>query len=508
MTSQIPNLGCLGSAFRDPGHLAIIDLFDPDNPRKIDYPTYHAACDAVARGLVGRGFMPGDKVGVYCSNRAEFLEVFYGAMRAGVVPVMMGILQPADTIAWIIQNSDVKLVFCESALRANLPEDMQAVVVDGNGEDGLGAFKDFGAFEPFVPEYGSIAFHAYTSGSTGRPKGVLLSHRAHSWVAKSISEDRDFSPADRMMVAAPLYHKHAMNSIKCVLHGGSTVVLLRKFDVRRYVEAINRFKATVLGGVPTIFALILQQHDLIAGKDYSFVRLATIGGAPASDELIDKVAELLPGAEINLVFGITETSAALFGRHPEGKERPRHSVGYPLPGNEFRFTGSDEQDFGILHVRGLGMMSGYVKNPAEMEKRLDPDGWFNTGDVLRRDANGWFYFVGRSDDMFTSSGHNIYPAEVELVIERLPEVDQAVVVPAPDPIKHTVPYAFIVKRADSALGEDDVKQHVLRNAPPYQHPRKVIFLPEIPVTNVGKVDRRALESEARRLQAEQAGAKA
>jgi acyl-CoA synthetase (AMP-forming)/AMP-acid ligase II len=358
---------------------------------------------------------------------------------------------------------------------------------------------DHGAFEPFQPDHDSIAFVAYTSGSTGRPKGALLSHRAHSWVAEMISTDRDFSPSDRMVVAAPLYHKHGMNSIKCVLYGGSTVVLMPKFNARAYIEAINKYRITVVSGVPTMLAMILQQRDLLAGHDYSFVRLATLGGAPASDELIDQVAELFPSAKINLIFGITETSAALFGRHPRGAERPRHSVGYPIAGNEFKLVGGDGPDFGTLHVRGPGMMSGYLNNPEQMAKRIDSDGWYNTGDILRRDEVGWYYFVGRSDDMFTSSGHNIYPAEVELMLERHADIDQAVVVPAPDKIKHTVPYAFLVKRAGSALKEDDVKQYALKNAPPYQYPRKVVFVDALPLNTVGKIDRRTLEAEARRL---------
>lgn len=503
MTAAIPNLGSLGSKFQTKGQLAVIDLWDPQNPREIDYPTFNAACDAVARGLVEQGLKAGDRIGVYCSNRLEFLEAFYGAMRAGIVPVMMGILQPADTIAWIIEQTELKLVFCESDLKSNLPASTRAILVDAEGSEGLAALKNFGSFDPFVPEYDSTAFIAYTSGSTGRPKGALLSHRAHSWVAKTISEDRDFSPADTMMVAAPLYHKHAMNSVKCVLHGGSTVVLLRKFDARTYVAAVNRYKPTIVSGVPTIYAMILQQRDMLKDNEYSYVRLATVGGAPASDQLLDSVAELFPSAAINLIFGITETSAALFGNHPKRLHRPRHSIGYPVPGNEFKLIGSEQENFGTLLVKGPGMMSGYLNNPAEMAKRLDEDGWYNTGDIVRRDELGWYYFVGRSDDMFTSSGHNIYPAEVELVLERHEDIEQAIVVPAPHEIKHTVPYAFLVKRLGSSLTEQEVKDHVLRNAPPYQYPRKVIFLDKLPTTTVGKIDRRFLEAEAIRLQMEE-----
>ncbi len=499
MSEEIRNLGSLGSNFRDAGHIAIIDLHDALNPRVIDYQAYHSACDAVARGLLKRGFKPGRRIGVCCSNRAEFLQVFYGAMRAGIVPVMMGILQPPETLAWIIQDAEVELVFCEAALREKLPADTPVVVIDSEDDDGLESFKDNGSLVPFSPEYDSLAFIPYTSGSTGRPKGVLLSHRAHSWVAQMISSDRHFSPDDRMIVAAPLYHKHGMNSIKCVFYGGSTVVLMPKFNARAYIEAINEYKTTVVSGVPTMFAMMLQQRDLLVGHDYSFVRLATLGGAPASDELLDQVADLFPNAMINLIFGITETSAALFGRHPQGEKRPRHSVGWPIAGNEFRLAGGENGEFGTLHVRGRGMMSGYVNNPEQMAKRIDADGWYNTGDILRKDEKGWFYFVGRSDDMFTSSGHNIYPAEVELMLERHVDVDQAVVVPAPDKIKHTVPYAFIVKRAGSALNEEEVKKHALKNAPPYQYPRKVVFVEVLPMNTVGKIDRRKLEAEAARL---------
>ncbi|MBX6317784.1 class I adenylate-forming enzyme family protein [Pigmentiphaga sp.] len=497
MNAPIKNLGCIGTEFRNEARPAVIDLWDPDHPREIDYPTFHASCDAVARGLLRYGLHPGERMGILCSNRVEFLEIFFGAMRAGIIPVPIGILQPKATVEWVVRDAQLRLVFCDGALKGNLPADVPHIDIDENDRRTYESFKDPGPFDPYVPGYDDVAFQPYTSGSTGRPKGVLLSHRAHSWVAETISRDRGFCPTDRMIVAAPLYHKHAMNSIKCVLVGGSTVILMRKFDARRYIEAITRHRVTVLSGVPTIFAMILQQRDLLQGQDYDFVRLATMGGAPASDVLIDEVARVFPRAEIITIFGTTETSAALFGPHPEGKPRPRHSVGWPVAGNSFRLVGGDG-NFGTLYVKGPGMMNGYYNNPEEMARRMK-DGWFDTGDVLRRDAEGWYYFVGRADDMFVSSGHNIYPGEVELMLERHPDIDQAIVVPVPDEIKHRIPYAFIVKRAGSSLTAEDVKAYALENAPPYQHPRRVIFVDALPLNGVGKIDRKALETRAREL---------
>ena len=495
MSIPVKNLGYLGIEFRNEKRTAVIDLWDPHMPREIDYPTYHASCDAVARGLVARGFKRGDRIGLLCSNRVEFLEIFFGAMRAGIVPVSIGVLLPKDTVAWIIEDSDVKLVFSEASLRSNLPDGVATIDIDGRGTESLSQFKDAGEFNPFVPEHDSVAFQPYTSGSTGRPKGVELSHRAHSWVAETISKDRDFAPNDRMIVAAPLYHKHAMNSIKCVLVGGSTVVLMRKFEPRAYIEAINRYETTVVSGVPTIFAMMLQQRDLLAENDYSFVRLATMGGAPATDTLIDAVAAQFPKADIVQIFGITEASAALFGRHPERAERPRHSIGWPIAGNEFRLIGGPDENFGTLHIRSPGLMNGYHNNPAEMAKRIN-DGWFNSGDILRRDETGWYYFIGRSDDMFVSSGHNIYPSEVEVMLERHDDVEQAVVVPVPDEIKYRIPYAFVVKRQGSNLSEEEVKAYALNNAPPYQYPRRVVFVDKMPMNGIGKIDRKSLVARA------------
>jgi acyl-CoA synthetase (AMP-forming)/AMP-acid ligase II len=488
------NLGTIGIEFRHEDRPAIIDLAVGDKPREVSWRQYNDNCDAVARGVLKRGLKAGERIGILSGNRSEFLEVFYGTMRAGVVPVLINILQPKETIDWVVRNSEVKLIVCEAALRHLCPDDVPMVVFEEDYQN----LKDPGPLTPFVPGHDDIGFHAYTSGSTGRPKGVMLSHRAHSWVAHMMSTDRDFGPADRMVIAAAIYHKHGMNSVKCVLVGGSTMILMRKFEARKYLEVATKYRATVVAGVPTMFALMMQNRDILDANDYSYVRLATLGGAPASDVLVDEVTRRFPKARIITIFGITEASAALFGKHPDGKPKPRHSLGWCLPGNELRLVGGESPDFGVLEIRNPGLMSGYVKDPQETARKLK-DGWYHSGDILRRDADGWWYFVGRSDDMFVSSGHNIYPQDVEIMLERHDDIEQACVVPVPDEIKHTLPVAFVVKRKGSALSEQEVKQYALKNAPPYQHPRQVHFVEALPVNTVGKIDRRRLESEARKL---------
>src|ERR1700744_1609502 len=197
MSQILKNLGSMGDEYRHEARPVIIDLWDSEHPCEVDYPTFHASCDAVARGFVARGFVKGERVGIYCSNRLEFLEAFFGAMRAGVIPVPMGILLPKDTIEWIISDAALKLVFCDADLSHKLPGSIPRIVVDG---DEFAAFKAPGPFEAVTPRGDDVAFQPYTSGSTGRPKGVVLSHRAHGWVAATSSRDRGFCRADRMIV--------------------------------------------------------------------------------------------------------------------------------------------------------------------------------------------------------------------------------------------------------------------------------------------------------------------
>ena len=495
MNTHLKNLGMLGAEYRHEKRPIIIDLSDPQRPVEIDYPSYHANCDAVARGLLARGLQKGQKIGLLASNSAWFIQIYYGAMRVGIVPVLINFQLTQDNIAWVISNSDVELVFCDESLLAKCPPAVHHLIIDSSE---FQAFLDPGTLTPIVPAEDDVAFHVYTSGSTGKPKGAIISHRAHLFVAHTISKGREFCPSDRMIVAAPLYHMHAQNSMQCVLVGGSSVILMKKFDARIYVEAITRYRVTVVSGVPTIYAMMLQQRDLLAGKDYSFVRLATMGGAPASDVLVDEVATHFSNAKIVKIFGITETGSALFGPHPQGLPRPRHSIGFPIAGNEFRLVESENENFGVLEVKSPGMMNGYQKNPGENAKRFR-NGWYYTGDVLRRDEIGWYYFVGRSDDMFVSGGNNIYPLEVELMLERHADIEQAVVVPIADDIKHTLPVSFIVRRKGSVLTEADIKQHALSNGPPYQHPRRVYFVDSLPLNTIGKIDRKVLEDQAKQL---------
>ena len=495
-TKQSGNLGAIFAPHVMASRVAIIDLSDEDTPIEITYGALDEACNGVARALIAKGLGVGDRIGILGLNRHEYIAVMFGAMRAGIVPVPINIKLPPASVADIAHDAGVRLMFTAAAERPLCPADIPVIDFDSRGKNGYAAFLDPGPFTPYEPTGKDVAFQVYTSGSTGRPKGVLLSHQAHIWVSRSLAENRRIQPDHSLLVAAPLFHKNAMNIIKSGLCAGATIVMLPKFDAGLYIRAAARYRVKALSGVPTMYALMLQEQALLAAADLSSVGLLTLGSAPTSDALYDALTAAFPQAEVRLSFGITESSPVMFGPHPDGIKAPRNSIGWALPDTEIRLEGGETPDQGVLVVRTPGMMLGYHNMPEETERRLK-DGWFDTGDILRRDPDGWYYFVGRVDDMFVSGGNNIYPGEVESVLERHPGIYQAIVVAAPHTLKDQVPYAFVVAKPDTTLSEEMVKRYSLEHLPPSHHPRRVFFLGALPLAGTNKIDRRALETEAR-----------
>ena len=496
MRPDTGNLGDVFAAYSDSDSTAVIDLWNPAQPKEISHRQLNDAVDGLARGLIKAGLKQGDRVGILSLNRLEFLEVLFGAMRAGCVPVMINTKLPADQVRFIAKDADVEMVFCERDLRALCDDQTRCVIFDEAGEDGYLDFVDPGLFESFVPGPEDIAEQPYTSGSTGRPKGVLLHHVGQRWMIGQLIASRDITANDCGIIAAPLYHKNALLAIKSALGAGGRVVLLAKFDVGNYIRCIGDYGLTMLTGVPTMYALLLQQEELLKQTDLSSVRTVSMGSAPASEVLLDNLQIIFPEARINLNYGITEGGPVLLSwKHAEGLEKPRATVGYPLPDVEIRLVDGPQENEGVLHTRNPGVMIGYHNLPVETAKSLE-NGWLDTGDILRRDDDGWFYFVGRADDMFVTAGENIYPGDVETMLERHEDVMQAVVVPAPNALKAHVPHAFIVLRSGSSLTEDEVKKHALANAPAYAHPRRVYFVEELPLAGTNKIDLKVLKQRA------------
>jgi len=491
---SVANLGALLDSSRTPDAIAVIDCLDWERPREYSYGELDRLATSCARGLLARGLRRGDAVAILAGNRAEFLIAYLGTMRAGLVSVPVNHSFPRETIEFVMRDSAVKLVFSDGERRAQVPPGLPAVDFDSEGRDGFSALLDPGELMPVRPALRETAMVLYTSGSTGRPKGVPLSHHGQLWAVRSRVEAAKDPAGQRFIVAAPLFHMNALGTSKVALAGHATVVLLPQFEARRYIEAIGRFGVTFLTSVPTMLALVVRETDTLARTDLSSVRAVRMGSAPTTQQLIDAVKRAFPGTAVSYIYGTTEAGPVMFGPHPDGRPQADLALGWPRPQVEVRLVGPDGRDAeeGMLWIRTPAIMTGYLNLPDKTREVLTRDGWYISGDILRRETDGAYYFVGRADDMFVCGGENIYPGEVEAMLERHPDIMQACVVPIPDEIKYEKPFAFVVTRNGRQLGEDAVKQYALVHAPAFQHPRHVVFMPELPLASTGKVDRVAL----------------
>jgi long-chain acyl-CoA synthetase len=489
------NLGDLIRRDRDISKISIVDLGGEEVPCEYTFAELDAMAMGVARALLGRGLRRGDRVAILSENRTEYLAAYYGIMRAGLIAVPVNYRFPRETIHFIIADAGAKLVFCDAKRRADCPN-IPIVVFDEAGDESFDECLDPGEFQTVVPAQDEPAMFLYTSGSTGTPKGVVLSHQSHIWVVETRLEGQSLS-GQRYLIAAPLYHMNALALAKLACAAHATIVLLPRFSARDYIEAIGNYGVTWLTAVPPMIAMMLRETDLLAHTDISSVKSVRMGSAPVSASLMAALHFALPQAAVTNAYGTTEAGPVVFGPHPKGLPQPELSVGYPHPKVQLRLVDGENRDAaqGVLQIKCPALMLGYHNRP-DVLPPFTADGFYITGDVFRRDENGFHYFVGRTDDMFVSGGENIYPADVERMLERHPDVAQAAVVPIEDEIKGQKPVAFVVAKAGRAPSEDAIKQFALAHAPAYAHPRFVWFVDDLPLATTNKVDRVLLRRQA------------
>ena len=495
MTSGAFNLGDVGNPTTPAGKVAVTDLKDWDRPHVITHAELDAACDAAARGFVDRGLKRGDAIAILSSNRHEFLIAYFGAMRAGFVAVPVNDVFPRETIAYILADAAIKLIVCDAFARSRLSTAIPITSFDDPGNEGFNCLLSPGPFEPVRPEQGETAMILYTSGSSGKPKGVPLSHESHLWCVRRRVAAGQFEN-ERLLIAAPLFHMNGLCTAKFVVGAGSEMVLLPRFEAKRYLEAAARFRCTWLTGVPAMYAMLSREQETLQGLDLSHVKYVRLGSAPSTQKLINDIRAIFPTAAVAIGYGTTEVGPVVFGPHPEGLPKPDLALGWPAPEVSARFLTPEMEAAGegVLALRTPANMSGYLNLPQKTAEVMKADGHYVTGDIFRRSPEGYFTFVSRADDMINCGGEKLSPVEIETLIERHPAVAQASVVPVPDEIKGQKPVAFVVLKKGAIASEDDIKSFALANGPAYAHPRHVKFMSELPLVRTNKIDRNTLKT--------------
>ena len=479
---------------------AIVDLALPGHPRIYTHRQIDRLANGVANALSRRGFARGTHIAIASFNRAEYAVAYFGIMRAGLIAVPVNIKVPRETVDYVMDDAGIALAFVDAANKGLVRDGIPVIDFDDSGPDGFAATVTPGEFTSVVAGPDEVGQMLYTSGSTGRPKGVPLSHYGQLW-ALSTRTSGALNEAERYVIAQPLFHMNGLFALKTIFATNASVVLLPSFESRSYIEAIAKYKVSAAGAVPTMWARVVKETELLARNDISSIRRLMLGSAPMTMGLWDKIKQVLPNVAISIGYGTTEAGPAVFGPHPDGIATPPLALGYPISPDSVKLVNGSESE-GVLLMRNPALMDHYHNLPAQTAKAIS-EGWYYSGDVMRRDDNGFYYFVGRADDMFVCSGENIYPGEVEKLLERHPQVQQAVVVPLPDEERSQVPVAFIVTRADARPSAEEIRKFTIANGPAYQHPRRIEFVNELPWAGTNKIDRKSLIARARSLEAAQ-----
>lgn len=493
------NLGYISSrtAAADPDRLAVVDLRG-GRERRFSYRELEERLDQLAAALAGLRLPLGERVALLVGNRFEYIQVMYGALRAGLCPVLVNTKLGLQGLKDTLSECDPRVVVVDPSCNAAAVEAASGIehriMLDAQ-QDGWIDFDDWisaapAAFDP--PKMSSLAMGelCFTSGSTGRPKGVMISHRGAllKLHAYACNERALRDGPIRSLIHLPIFHGNARLSSGIAFETGGVVVIQESFDPRATLENIARYRINYLLSVNAAYVAMFRERELFETLDLSSLRFPLVGSAPAGGNALQDLGKAL-NARVLHAYGSTEAGTVL--QHRVEDDAPLSSCGKVLPGNEVKLVDpatGESGDFGELWIRSEWLALGYWRRPEETAARF-AEGWYRSGDLFQRDEKGRYSFRGRADDMFNVGGEKVYPLEVENTLQRHPMVAAVSVVALENEAKGHVPVAMVVAAKDSNVTEDELRQFCLASGPAYASPRRIIFVDSFPTAATGKIDR-------------------
>jgi long-chain acyl-CoA synthetase len=490
----------------DPDHLALVY-----EGSRLTWAELDDRVDRAAAALRGLGLAPGDRVLLQLGNTPDLPALYCGALRAGLVavPANTAYTGPelahllADSGARALVTSSVQVISAADRLRADAPALEHVLVAAPSGPEGTVPLPGLLAAATPDPDARhrpasaeDLAVLLYTSGTSGRPRGAMLSHRALLANLDQCGEIRPTvaAPADVLLLAIPLFHAYGLNpGFGMVAWAGATGVLVDTFDAAESLRVMARHRVTNVPAVPAMYVQWADQPALAEG--FASVRLALSGAAPLPPPVLARFAAA--GVTVYEGYGLTETAPVLTSTLIGGVPKPG-SVGRPLPGVELRLAGAESEDDdpdsdaepGEIEVRGPNLFSGYWPDGADGP---DADGWWATGDVAYADDDGDLHLVDRRKELILVSGFNVYPAEVEAVLARHPDVLESAVLGEAHPERgdETV-RAYVVARPGAELTEAGLLAWAAGSLARFKLPASVVFVEELPHSATGKVSKARL----------------
>lgn len=500
--------------------------------RRFTYAQFRDECNTVARGLMAMGVKKGDHVAIWATNRIEWLILMFSTAKMGAVLVTVNTNYKKFELEYLMHQSDsMTLVMIDSVKENNYFEHLKAICPEldscepGKLESGAlprlknvirisderlpGTFiwNDIYELAKLVsPEAQAKAQAAcepddviniqYTSGTTGFPKGVMLSHHSIINNGKSIGDRKALTPKDRECIPVPLFHCFGcvLGVTSCVTHA-STMVLVDRFNPVHVLKSVEMERCTSLLGVPTMFISIMNVPDF-RNYDLTSLRTGIMAGSPCPIEVMRKVNSEMHMPEVVISFGMTESApVTIMTSVDDPLEKRVATVGRCQPNVELMIidpeTGKEVQKGqpGELLTRGYQLMKGYYNMPEATKNAIDENGWLHTGDLCCVDEDGYYKITGRLKDMIIRGGENIYPREIEEYLYTHSAVDDVQVVGVPDIKYGEEVMAFVIKKKDAIVTQDELREFVMSGLSKFKTPRYFAFVTEFPMTASGKIQK-------------------
>lgn len=459
-----------------------------------------------ATGLHKLGIVPGDRVTLWMENGWQWIASYFAVLELGAIVNPINILLTSEEVAFIAVDCAATLLITNSHHAHALEQQLGIKSLHSRNitDESLGVarLEDLLAEKPLESEVGSAcgsdspAAIGYTSGTTGRPRGAVLTHRNIVTNALMTALMHGRTSSDVVVSSLPCSHVYGNIVMISSLAAGATLALLPRFDEPTLLASISNYRATMFEGVPTMYMKLLS-HDATSTTDLTSLRICTVGGQTMPLPMMEAVEKAF-GCRLIELWGMTEL-AGLGTTHPHNGPRKLGSMGIPLPLIEIKVVSVENpekevetESTGELLIRGPMTMQGYYNNPSASAEAILPGGWLRTGDLVRRDRDGYLFAVDRLKEIIINGGYNVYPAEVEQVIAQLDSVAMVAVAAAKDVMKGQVPKAFIVLKAGAKCDAAAVISYCKSRLASYKVPINVVFVADLPKNSTGKILRRVL----------------
>jgi malonyl-CoA/methylmalonyl-CoA synthetase len=454
----------------------------------------------IANFLVEAGVDHGDRVSVQVRKSPENMLLYLACLRAGFVFQPLNLGYKKAELDYFVSNAEPSVIVCDGDNEAEISRIASDVGVqrvytlnsDGGGSLTEGASGQRGGFASVRSKQDDLAALLYSSGTTGVPKGIMLTHGNLLANTETLINAWGFTENDRLLHALPIFHVHGLFvAIGCVMLSGASMRWLATYDAKQVVDFLP--ECTVMMGVPTYYTRLLAEASFSASACNN-MRLFISGSAPLLEETFVEFAART-GHNILERYGMTETN--MNTSNPLEGERKPGTVGPPLAGVDIRIT--DDQgnvlptgEIGHLQVRGPNVFAGYWRMPEKTAEDFSADGYFNTGDMGRFDADGYVAIVGRNKDLVITGGLNVYPKEVELFIDDLPGVKESAVIGVPHADFGEAVVAVVVANANATVSEADIRAACKRDLADFKVPKRIVFVDELPRNTMAKVQKNIL----------------